>query len=110
MTIAKPTVLAFYADSKCIKYLPFIVNHPKLIIWKKLPEFEKRRNTPQKASDLIENPFVRYIISENPNVKVSSSNLQNVNFCIAFQIKKNMVDAHLFVLLFTRSDQTDGLR
>jgi len=41
---------------------------------------EKRGNTPEKASDLNENPFIIYIISENPTVQVSSSNLQNVEF------------------------------
>ena len=100
MTIATPAVLAFYTDSQYIKFFGFIVTHPKSE--KIYLIFEKKGNTLQKASDLIGNFFTSYIISENPAVKVSSSNLRNVEFSFFSEETSSM---HVnFFLYFPRSD------
>jgi hypothetical protein len=49
MTIAKPTVLAFYADSKYLKFFQFIVTHPKPKICENLPDFYKNEKHLQKS-------------------------------------------------------------
>jgi hypothetical protein len=87
VTIATPAVLAFYANSKYLEFFQFIVTHPKPKIWENWPDFLKNA-PPPKASNLIEKVFIRYIISENFTVDVSSSNLQNVEFRIFFFQKK----------------------
>jgi len=80
MTIATPTVLTFYADSKYVKFFQFVVSHLKPKIWENLPELWKKGNSSKKVTNLIESPFIRQVISDNPTIEVSSSNLQNVEF------------------------------
>ena len=88
MTIAKPAVLAFYADSKYVKFSQIIDTHPKPKCEKICQIFEKKRGSiPKKASVHIDNSFFRYIISENATVEVSSSSLQNVEFRFFFHKK-----------------------
>ena len=101
MTIAKPAILTFYAYSKYMKFFHFIVTHPKPKMWENLLDFWKRGITPQNSSDLIENPLIKYIISENLTIEVSSSNLQSVEFrcfprcdCIKPKVQDNWAGTH----------------
>jgi hypothetical protein len=109
VTITTPAVLIFYTNSKYLEFFQFIISHLKPKIWENWPDvckkslfFKKSAPPPKKASDLIEKLFIRYIISENRTVDVSSSSLQNVEFGIFF--KRNIVDACLFVLFFHRGE------
>ena len=54
MTIATRAVLAFYADSKYIKFFHLLLPTQYQTSEKICLIFEKREDTPQKASDLIE--------------------------------------------------------
>ena len=64
------------------KFFQFDCYPPKTKNLRKFAWFLKKKgwNIPQKSSDLIENPCIRYIILENPTVEVSSHNLRNVKF------------------------------
>ena len=64
--------------------------------------FEKRGNIPKKASNLIENPFIRYIISENPIVEVSTPIFKMWNFAL-FQ-KKHRRCMFICFVFFSKRD------
>ena len=103
MTIVTSAVLAFYADSKYIKFFQFIVTKkPK--IGENEPDFWKKMgNTPKKASDLFDNLFIRYIISENLTIEVSSSNLHSVDLRFFFSEEISSMHVYLFCI-FPRGD------
>ena len=107
MTVATPAVLAFYADSKYIKFFPFIITHPKPKTEKIAWYLKKRGNTPKKQAILLK--ILLLDTSYNPTVEISSSNLRNMEFHIFFS--KETSSLHVYVF-FSRGwlYQTEGQR
>ena len=101
LTIARPTVLAFYADSKYIKLFQFIVTHPQLKIWENLLSFWKKGEHPQKCERSYWKSLNKKIISENSTIEVSSSNLQNVEFRIFF-FSEETSSMHVYLFCFSQ--------
>ena len=75
---------------------------------RKLTWFSKKvGNIPEKSSDLNENRTIRLIISENPNLEVSSSYLQKCDFLYWFVVCLKTDRAYVFIcfiFVFPRDD------
>jgi hypothetical protein len=78
--------LAFYAGSKYIKFIKFNFAHQNLWAWENLLSLHEGggENTPKQSSDLNVNQTIRFSISENPTIEVSSFCLKKVVFFIFF--------------------------
>jgi hypothetical protein len=68
----------FNADFKYISFIKFNPTHKKLCALENLGEFRKKGKDPLIVLYLNENHSIKFSVSENPTVEVSSSYLQNV--------------------------------
>ena len=86
----------FYPDFKHTSFIKFSLTHQKWPAWENLPYFENRRKHPLKVIESEGKSSIRFSVSENPTVEVSSSYMQKWGILYFLPEERSQIRVYYF--------------